>query len=102
VIHQRMLQRERTGAPEACADDFEATLPICLAGLVRSRQSVYLSSHFCFDFRMQMYAKLPSAQNFVVPASSPGALGPRPASLTPGPQATFTLRPSQYRERPDL
>ena len=41
------------------------------------------------------------AQNFVVTASSIGASRPKPFGLTPCPQSSLRLRPSQYRRRLD-
>ena len=40
-------------------------------------------------------------ENFVVAASLVGASKPKPFGLTPRPQPSFRLRPSQYRRRLD-
>jgi hypothetical protein len=56
---------------------------------------------YCSDFRMRTYAWHLFTPNVVVPVSSVGACGPKPFGLTPRPQASLRLRPSQYRRRLD-
>jgi hypothetical protein len=71
-------------------------------------RNIQLNSHIVpgnaanlLQFSYANVCKHTPTENFVVAASLVGASKPKPFGLTPRPQPSFRLRPSQYRRRLD-
>ncbi len=65
------------------------------------RQADLMIAGYLLQFSYANVCKHTPTENFVVAASLVGASKPKPFGLTPRPQPSFRLRPSQYRRRLD-